>query len=301
MGNKLQKILEIALRDRIILNVINMRARRNRINLHWAPVSTTGVFGLCMAKATDVQNLGDYLAVPIYEYMLRRYGLDRDKKTKGTRHLYTIGSILMIGHQNATIWGSGILMRESEGKIWSRNRYRRLDVRCVRGELTKKRLEENGIDVSRVRLGDPGVLMPLIYQPRVEKTRDFGVMVHMSKLGDEEHKAEYEKYKDNLIDILTNDFRKTIDEICSCRLIISSTLHGIILAESYGIPAILLRRFEFDDFKYRDYYSATGRKLEDIAAADSVEEALKLEIPKVPDLSGLQKDLLESFPVDLWD
>lgn len=301
MSRKLQKLLEIVLRDRIILNVINFRARKNRINLHWAPVIENNSFGLCMAKKTDVQNLGDYLAIPIYEYMLAKFGLDKDKRTTGTKHLYTIGSILLIGHQDATIWGSGILMREPEGMIWGRNRYRKLDVRCVRGELTKKRLEENGYDVSRCKLGDPGVLMPLVYKPSVEQSRDFGVMVHMSKLNDEEHKAEYEEYKDNLIDILTDDYKKTIDEICSCKLIISSTLHGIILAESYGIPAILLRRYQFDDFKYRDYYSATGRKLEDIASADSVEEALKMAVPKVPDVSGLQKNLLESFPVDLWD
>ena len=42
------------------------------------------------------------------------------------------------------------------------------------------------------------------------------------------------------IDVKTSDYRKFITEICQSKLIISSSLHGIILAESYGIPAIFL-------------------------------------------------------------
>jgi pyruvyltransferase len=298
---KLQKIMEIAFRQSIILNVIDYKARKNRINLNWAPVTKTNFLGLVMLDKTDRQNLGDYLAMPIYDYMLEINNLDRNKKVKKTIHLYTIGSILLIGHQDATIWGSGILMGEPEGFIWNRNKYRKLDVRCVRGPLTKKRLEENGIDVSSCKFGDPGVLMPLIYQPKVIKENEYGVILHMSSADSMRHEAEYEKHGAHMIDILTDDYKKTIDEICKCKLVISNSLHGIILAESYGIPAILLRKFEFDDFKYKDYYLSTGRSFESIACADSIDEALSMRAPEVPDISELQNNLLSTFPVDLWE
>ena len=300
MGKRLQKIAEIVFRNSMILNVTDFRTRKNRINLHWAPIVCKNSLGLVVLDKGTKQNLGDYIANPIYDYMLKRNGLGRDKKTKKTRHLYTIGSILLIGHQDATVWGSGILMREPEGLIWSRNRYRRLDVRCVRGPLTKKRLLENNIDVSKCKMGDPGVLMPLVYQPNKGPQRDYGVLIHMSEKNDPGHREEYEAHSLNIIDIMTDDYRKTIDEICSCDLIISSTLHGIIIAESYNIPAILLNRFEFDDFKYLDYYMSTGRGKEDIPMANSIDEALRMEKPKVPDLSELQNNLLTTFPVDLW-
>ncbi len=300
MGNRLQKAVEIMFRKQIILNVTDFKARKNRINLNWAPIVRKNKLGLVALSDSTKQNLGDYLANPIYEYMLHKYNLDKDKKVKGTKHLYTIGSILLIGHQDATVWGSGILMGEPEGLIWARNRYRHLDVRCVRGPLTMKRLLENGIDVSNCKIGDPGVLMPLIYQPKASKRKDFGILIHMSERDNPSHKKEYDAYDSHIIDIMTDDYQKTIDDICSCDLIISSTLHGIILAESYGIPAILLDRLEFDDFKYVDYYLGTGRKREDIPVAKSIQEALEMERPIVPDLKEAQNNLLSSFPVDLW-
>ena len=51
-------------------------------------------------------------------------------------------------------------------------------------------------------------------------------------------------------------------------------------------------------FKYRDYYYSTGRK--DFPICLTVEEALKTTPAQVPDVTQLQKDLLDSFPIDLW-
>ena len=242
-----------------------------------------------MEKNTELQNLGDYLAIPIYEYMTKRYHLNPNPKTEKTIHLYTIGSLILLGHQDAVVWGSGILISEPEGFQWKRNKYRKLDIRCVRGPETKRRLAENGFDVSKCVFGDPGVLMPLIYHPRELPKREYSVIVHMSST----------KHFDNQIDILTDDWRKTIDQIYNSKLIISSSLHGIILAEAYGIPAILLDEMEFPDlFKYNDYYYSTGRT--EYPICKDIKEALSLPVPKIPDLSQLQKNLLESFPVDLW-
>lgn len=289
IGNKVQKMLEIVLRDRIILTVINYPAKKNQVNLQWAPLCEKKWNCLNWKKDSEKQNLGDYLAIPIYDYMTRRLGVNPQQRMEKTIHLYTIGSLVLLGHQDAVIWGSGILFHEPEGFIWKRNKYRKLDVRCVRGPETKRRLAENGYDVSKCVMGDPGVLMPLIYQPKEQEKRDYSVLLHMS----------VDKQVENQIDILTDDWQKTIDEIYNSKLIISSSLHGIILAEAYGIPAILLDELEAPDlFKYNDYYYSTGRM--EYPICKSVEEALQMPIPKVPDLTQLQKNLLESFPLDLW-
>lgn len=243
-----------------------------------------------LAENKKLQNIGDYLATVIYKYMLDYYHLDKDKKVKKTTHLYTVGSIILLGHQDAVIWGSGILMREPEGLRWKRNRYRKLDIRCVRGPLTKQRLKENGYNVENVKFGDPAILMPLFYKPKEGVKREYSVILHKSS-----------KYKTaNEIPVMTENWKKTIDQIYNSKLVISSSLHGIILAESYGIPAILLDTVEFDDlFKYEDYYLSTGRK--SFSRCHTVEEGLKIPVPPVPDLSSLQKDLIESFPKDFWE
>lgn len=290
---KVETLILVLFKNKIILSILNFPTKRNRVNLHWFPICKWSRSKRIAYKVkSPKQNLGDWLAVPIYDYMTQINHLDKNKKIRKTKHLYSIGSLIMMGHQDATIWGSGILFSEPPGYQWKRNSYRTLDVRCVRGPETIRRLKENNIDVSNCKMGDPGVLLPLIYQPQeYSAKKDYAVITHMSKRTSP---------TPNEIEILTDDWKKTIDEIYNSKLVISSSLHGIILAEAYGIPAIMLdNTVKNDKFKYNDYYYSTGRYSYPIAA--NVDEALKMTVPDVPDLSGLQKNLLESFPVDLWE
>lgn len=93
---------------------------------------------------------------------------------------------------------------------------------------------------------------------------------------------------------MTNDWKNFIDEIVSARFVVSSSLHGLILAEAYGVPCVMLKNTESSDlFKYKDYYYSTGRK--HFFMANSVEEALEHRDVEVPDLRAMQESLLENF------
>ena len=81
-------------------------------------------------------------------------------------------------------------------------------------------------------------------------------------------------------------------------MIISSSLHGIILAESYGIPAIWLKDSSVDEFKYYDWYYSTGRF--NITPSLTIEDARQKSPPDLPDLQNLRKSLIDSFPYELW-
>ena len=97
-----------------------------------------------------------------------------------------------------------------------------------------------------------------------------------------------------IVSTLTNDWKGFIDEIVSAKLVISSSLHGIILDDAYGIPCVLLNDTEsLDMFKYEDYYLSTGRK--EVLIANTVEEALSLQNIPVPNLSAMQEGLLKQF------
>jgi hypothetical protein len=53
-----------------------------------------------------------------------------------------------------------------------------------------------------------------------------------------------------------------IDAIASCRAILSSSLHGIIAAHAYGVPATWVKpsdRPKGDGFKFLDYWASMGR------------------------------------------
>lgn len=248
------------------------RAQRNQVNIDYC---------------YNFKNIGDNISPIIVDYVARQKNIQVDKHIRSSRHLYAVGSIITAGPQDCTIWGSGLL----NTSILNRLAYRKLDIRAVRGPLTRIILMDQGFDVPEV-YGDPAIFLPLIYNEDVEKKYDVGLITHFNE------QVEYDSNKFHRIDIVTDDYKRFVKEIKSCRLIISSSLHGIIISEAYGIPSILLKP-QRDMLKYFDYYYSTGRYKFPIISNLS---DYKTIIPSaLPDFKKLQQGLLDSFPVDLWD
>ncbi|MCD7789592.1 MAG: polysaccharide pyruvyl transferase family protein [Bacteroides thetaiotaomicron] len=239
-------------------------------------------------------NLGDTLTPVICQWMLDRNGIKPDKKINGTKHLLTLGSVLGQGGQfDATVWGSGIHTFDSCVVVARRSKYRKFDIRSVRGPITRKALLAAQYDCPAV-YGDPAILMPLMFSPdNVEKRYDFSVVLHYLQQNQVCGSCHQ-------INVLTSDYHYFINEICASRKIISSSLHGIILAESYGVPAIFLcEGMENEMMKFYDWYYSTGRM--SVKVASSIQEALEMEPMPLPDLSDLRDQIMNAFPYDLWD
>jgi pyruvyltransferase len=131
---------------------------------------------------------------------------------------------------------------------------------AVRGPMTRKLLLDQEIDCPEI-YGDPALLFPRFYNPHIEKKYKVGIVPH------------YVDSKSNWIKSLNSDEVKIID-ICSdthsfidsikeCECIISSSLHGIIASDAYGIPNIwakMSERVGGNGFKFRDYFASVGRK-----------------------------------------
>lgn len=241
-------------------------------------------------------NLGDTLAPVIYTWMLERCEdgkLDGRAADRRTVHLMTVGSIVNMGEFDAAVWGSGVLSFGILKEVYEKSAFRRLDIRAVRGPITRAILENAGYHVPEL-YGDPGVLMPLIHQAKHrEPDIPYTIIPHYLDVG----KCVSEGYE--YVDILTADYRSFIDRIVKSGRVISSSLHGIILAEAYGVPAVLLNYQEIDLLKYYDYYYSTSRR--SVKVASTIKEALTMEPMELPDLSDMQKNLLDSFPYDLFE
>ena len=246
----------------------------------------------------DVVNLGDYLSVVVCQHLLslRSLTFSSDSSDKKIKHLMAIGSILGgRGDFDAVVWGSGIRNFSSVRGLNRKKIYQKLDIRAVRGPFTRDALRQCGFDCSDV-FGDPAILMPMIYQP--EKQEKHGIVLITHYLTPEE------KFSDRMgirrLDIKTNDYEGFIETICSAEKVVSSSLHGIILAEAYGTPAVFLRQgIETETLKFFDWYYSTGRF--SVNVASSLDEAITMEPMTLPDLSEMQKDLLETFPYDMWE
>jgi len=132
---------------------------------------------------------------------------------------------------------------------------------ALRGPLTARGIKGNYI------LADPGLLADeLVGLP--EKKYNLGIVPHWTD-GTLEHTPIFQKYTPKIIRVGDNPL-KVIREIGECKKIVSSSLHGIILADAFGIP----RRIEIPPrsvshphqegglFKWEDYSASLGVKLE---------------------------------------
>lgn len=243
----------------------------------------------------DKQNVGDVIAEPIFQWMLDRYGLLDESIDGKTKHLYTVGSILFGGFSDATIWGSGSLFESY--KFYYKMIYRKmnLDIRAVRGPESERILNDLYHENKKYVYGDPGILLPMIYRPNIMKKYEFVEVCHYTN-----NLSEKTKTDGKIVSTLVDDWHTFIDELLQANLIISKSLHGIILAEAYGIPAIMVRdtRAEFNMLKYRDYYYSTGRRK--FPVADSFEQALTMKPCELPNLEEMREKLIEVFPKDLF-
>ncbi|MBZ9632336.1 polysaccharide pyruvyl transferase family protein [Salegentibacter sp. LM13S] len=208
-----------------------------------------------------------------------------------------VGSILHHATKHSIVWGSGIIDHEQE--------IAEADFRAVRGPQTRGFLLKLGYNCPDV-YGDPALLLPKYYNPQVEKKYKIGVVPHYH-----DYKTAVAFFGDKpgikVIDLLTMDVEETTREILSCENIISSSLHGLIVAHAYKIPGLWV---EFSDkifgngIKYQDYFESLKipfYKADFIENGKTAEELLVLMqdkplLPKVDQLEKIQKGLLESCP-----
>lgn len=168
-----------------------------------------------------------------------------------------IGSILtLFNMDNSIVWGSGILS-SSDIVVGKPKR-----VLAVRGPLTRKRLMEQGIDCPDV-YGDPALLLPRYYLPKVQKKFKLGVIPHYSDFSNPVLDSLRFDKDVIFIDIAHyNHWLEFIDQVCSCEAIASTSLHGLIISEAYGIPNVWIKvkGSELkDDFKFHDFFLSLGR------------------------------------------
>lgn len=139
--------------------------------------------------------------------------------------------------------------------------------------------------------GDPALLFGVLFPEFVpDPKRDYVVIPHASETGLFRTDPNFVSPKE--------PWQAVVQKIVESKFVISSSLHGIIIAEAYGIPArMLLVTNKAQFFKYQDYYHGTGRP--DFKYAASIKEALEMG-GEPPPKCDLEK-LLNSFPYDLWN
>lgn len=196
------------------------------------------------------------------------------------------------------IWGSGFIRVPNKRKKF----IRKVNVHALRGKYTKELLEKLQNKKYDVPLGDPGLLCSKIFKPiNNEKIFDYGIIPHYVDKTNKNLKKL--KLPNSIILDIESNPKDFLSKLVKCKKIISSAMHGLIAADSFGIPNI--RMIVSDeiiggDFKYNDYYSVFGIDNHNrIDLRISTEIITKLDFEYTitkQQVEKIQNDLIESFP-----
>ena len=210
-------------------------------------------------------NWGDDINVYVIEKLTLKKVVPAKKLLFGFVHrkYCVIGSVLPKSmNRNTIVWGSGCMDFEQIVKWYNHP----MCVSAVRGPLTRAFLLKHGIECPEI-YGDPALLLPRVYQP-IDKTKKYSITIiphHKDWDNPDELEKQIKQHMPQVHVInLTeyNNWTDVIDEIVQSEIVYSSSLHGIIVSDAYGIPNIFAefihQHGKYD--KYEDYFASVGRK-----------------------------------------
>jgi hypothetical protein len=219
-----------------------LKARRPPVRLFW---STN--------HWANESNVGDELSPAIVRMVS---GRDVQWSPPEACDIAAIGSIIEMvlsvpRHTPTVIWGSGFI---GDGPALH---HAPLLTTALRGPDSAARLGRDG----DVPLGDPGLLAGRLLDRSPGKSRSVGLVPHFAEL-DLPILDPWVSEPGSIISprLPIADF---LGAVASCELILSSSLHGLIIADSLGIPNVWVRlsdRVIGSGFKFRDYFHAVRRQ-----------------------------------------
>lgn len=234
---------------------LELRARAQHLRVSERPP-------LWWIEAPYPGNFGDILNPYIVEKLSGRppFFASRDQA------ILAIGSIIKFAMPGTHVWGSGT--PRMTDRLNAKANYH-----AVRGPLTRQLVLESGGQCPEV-YGDAAWFLPQIYEPKpTEQKYKLGMIRHYTNDGEVETgegvlnipllRAGYEGIED------------FIDELNSCEAILTTSLHGLIVAHAYGIPA---RWCEVVDAK--THIAGDGTKHHDYMMSVGIEPEPPLELHK---------------------
>lgn len=203
-------------------------------------------YAICKCK--NGTNFGDMITPYIYYKKTGKKAIT-DNFPKGIDILIGAGSIMGICNSNTVVWGTGIMFADKGFKKPKK-------ILSVRGPLTRNKCLELGYECPEI-YGDIGLILPLFYNPKIEKKYKIGIIPHY---------VDYEDCKriygnDYSVIDLTEPVENVIDKILECKMTVSTSLHGIIASHAYNIKCVWSRfsnKIAGGNTKYWDYYKSIG-------------------------------------------
>ncbi len=255
----------------------------------------------------NIPNFGDTLNSYIIDNL---FNVNVVESFVETADIIAIGSILdvlledrmrqypiKISTKPLQVWGTGFKIQPKDGARLIRT----VNVSAVRGKLTLKALE--GILEKKIEcvLADPGLLVSTLYKKR-QKRYEVGIVPHHTQINEQSIVNATKYYSNCVIIDVTQNPSDVINKIAECEIIISTSLHGLIIADSFGIPnqwCVMSDKLVGGRFKFDDYYSSYDLQLNPVDVEErypEVEEVIRNYQINHDVVKKKQEELLGSFP-----
>ncbi|SDD78079.1 Polysaccharide pyruvyl transferase [Pseudomonas guariconensis] len=245
------------------------------------------------------QNFGDYLSALTVEFVSGRKVVHSPVKEA---EMIAIGSILAREKKARTwgvrrklhVWGTG---SSTPGDVFSGHHH----YHAVRG---RKCLEQiKGLKGQPV-LGDPGLLASSLVKKPALKTIRVGIIPHINHRNSPEIASLLSLIPGSRVIDVFSPVKQVLEEIASCEFVLSTSLHGLIVADSYGVPNqwLCMKRYPQWEFKFQDYYSSFGIADPVPVTPEQIhlDKAWSIERSTEgyarPGLESLQEGLVKAFP-----
>ena len=273
---QMKKYIYINKISNIFLKILRFffRIQDNKIKIFKIPVCSINFFKTKKLYYFNYRaNFGDLLNINIFKSF---FNLDVIKKDVSQSEIVAIGSVLgpffsdskigfikkisILLKRPILVWGTCFIEKENCSLYPKRRFY----IKAIRGYLTLQRLKkEKFAKISKnLAIGDPGLLASmLIDHKNIKKKYDLGIIPHY--VDQRNQLLKKIKVKNSIILDITEKPEILLPKIASCKSIISSAMHGLIVADSLGIPnmrIILSDKITGGDYKFNDYYSVFGIK-----------------------------------------
>lgn len=178
-------------------------------------------------RKAGVNNFGDEMGPDI----LARLGHKVQRVELPDAEVVVIGSVLhhitRVKHQ-VIVAGAGVM--HGDRTIDPSN----MDIRLLRGYVSRDQIDwtkypKDTAGPFTAQYGDPAMVAPLLYPPAHRKVAKLGWVPHYI----DTRKMPHADWTVNVLDTPA----EVIKQITSCSYILTSSLHALIIAQAYGIPA----------------------------------------------------------------
>lgn len=210
-----------------------------------------------------VSNFGDVLGPSLVSKVLNKRPVNSRNYDRVGTTLFSVGSIVaMINRDNAAIWGSGLLKPLTDSEIMKLRRLSEVEVLAVRGLYTELELKAKlGWRVPAI-YGDPALLLPRYKNVSKNSLDRISVVLHWEHVKHAGLDAGHEASDLCFVDVRDNH-ETVVDQIASSQVCISTSLHGVIVAQAYGVPWVWLQlsdhQLHSSNFKFDDFFTTVDR------------------------------------------